>query len=192
AIQGMYRFAKAWKQNPVKTAAMVGVGVLLPKFYEYMQFHDDPDYQALPAREKYRNLIISKNPDGTFVKIPLSPEYNALGALMVDMLEAYKDGDPDAFKGASDALANALTPPLVSGALQGVTQGGGIDQSLAGAASSTTFAPLTSVLANQSFTGAPIEPMRVQDRSPQYRYDERTSALAKWLGQQLKWSPMKI
>jgi len=192
AVQGMYRFAKAWKQNPVKTAAMVGVGVLLPKFYEYMQFHDDPDYQALPAREKYRNLIISKNPDGTFNKIPLSPEYNALGALMVDMLEAYKDGDPDAFKGAADALANAYTPPLVSGALQGVTQGGGIDQSLAGAASSTTFAPLTSVLANQSFTGAPIEPMRVQDRSPQYRYDERTSALAKWLGQQLKWSPMKI
>lgn len=192
AIQGMYRFAKAWKQNPVKTAAMVGVGVLLPKFYEYMQFHDDPDYQALPAREKYRNLIISKNPDGTFNKIPLSPEYNALGALMVDMLEAYKDGDPDAFKGAADALANAYTPPLVSGALQGVTQGGGIDQSLAGAASSTTFAPLTSVLANQSFTGAPIEPMRVQDRSPQYRYDERTSAVAKWLGEKLNWSPMKI
>ena len=192
AIQGLYRFARQWKKNPIKTTALVTLGVLAPKFYEYMQFHDDPDYNNLPARERYRNLFISKNADGTFVKIPLSPEYNALGALMVDMLRAWKDGDPEAFKGASDAIMNAFTPPLVSGLAQGFTQGGGIDQSLAGAANATSLAPVAAVMANRTFYGAPIDSRKVEDRSPQYRYDERTSSIAKWLGEQLKWSPMKI
>ena len=192
AIQGLFRFARAWKENPVKTTAMVALGVLLPKFYEYMQFHDDPDYNNLPARERYRNLFLHKNEDGTFVKIPLSPEYNALGALMVDMLRAWRDGDPEAFKGTSDALANAYMPPLMSGLAQGFTQGGGIDQSISGAANATSLAPIAAVMANQTFYGAPIDSRKVEDRSPQYRYDERTSAIAKWLGEQLKWSPMKI
>jgi len=192
AVQGMYRFAKSWIKNPVKTAAMVGVGVLAPKFIEYMRFHNDEDYQNLPAREKYRNLFVWKNQDGTFVKIPMPPEYGALGAFMVDMLEAYRDGDPEAFKGASDAIVNAYTPPPVSGVFQGVTQGGGIDQSLAGVANATSLSPLAAIYGNRSFTGAPIESMKVSDRSPQYRYDERTSSIARWLGEQLNYSPMKI
>lgn len=192
AVQGMYRFVKAWKENPIKTTAMVGIGVLVPKFYEYMQFHDDPDYQRLPARERYRNIIISKNEDGTFNKIPLSPEYNALGALMVDLLRVYKDGDPDGFKGVSDALANAYTPPAISGALQGVTQGGGIEQSVWGTISGTSIGPILGAAANQAWYGGPIESMRFTDRSPSQRYDERTSAVAKWLGEHLDYSPMKI
>ena len=192
AIQGLYRFGRTWKQNPVKTTALVGLGILVPKFYEYMQFHDDPDYQKLTAREKYRNLIVSKNEDGTFVKIPLSPEWNALGALMVDFLEAYKDGDPEAFKGATDALVDAFTPPIISGAAQGIAQGGGIEQSMWGVANATAVGPILGAMGNQSFTGAPIEPLRVQDRSPQYRYDERTTSVARWLGEQTGWSPMKI
>src|SRR5690606_31776065 len=99
AVQGLHRFAKAWRRNPIKTTAMVMAGVMLPKLYEYLQFHDDPDYQALPAREKYQNLIVAKNPDGTFVRIKMPYEYAALGAFMVDSLEAVRDGNPIAFKG---------------------------------------------------------------------------------------------
>lgn len=192
AVQGMYRFTRAWKKNPVKTAAMVGVGVLAPKAYEYIQFHDDEDYKRLPARERYRNLITSKNPDGTFNKIPLPPEYNALGAFMVDVLRAYNDGDPDAFKGATDSIVNAFTPPAVSGGLQGLTQGGGVEQSGWGVVNSTSVGPVLGALGNQTFYGAPVESLKVSDRSPANRYDERTTAPAKWLGKQLNWSPMKI
>ena len=192
ATQGLYRFAKSWKKNPVKTAAMVGVGVIAPKMIEYAKFSEDEDYQNLPAREKYRNLILSKNPDGTFNKIPMPPEYNALGALTVDMLRAYRDGDPQAFKGVTDALANAYAPPAVSGLAQGATQGGGIDQSIAGLFNATSVAPLTAIYGNQSFTGAPIVPQRLEGRSQPNQYDERTSAVAKWLGQKLGYSPMKV
>ncbi|MCI3922428.1 hypothetical protein MO973_19535 [Paenibacillus sp. TRM 82003] len=192
AVQGMYRFAKAWKKNPVKTSAMVGMTVLAPKAYEYIRFHEDEDYQQLPARERYRNLILSKNPDGTFNKMPIAPEYNALGALMVDTLRAYRDGDPEAFKGVSDALANSFTPPMVTGALQGLTQGGGVEQSGWGMVNSTSVGPILGALGNMTFYGGPVESMKVQDRSPGMRYDERTSGPAKWLGEQLNLSPMKI
>ena len=185
AIQGLYRFAAAWKRNPIKTTAMVAAGVMAPKFYEYMMFHDDPDYQALPAREKYMNLIVAKNPDGTFVKIKMPYEYAAFGAFMVDSLEALLDQNPEAFKGAADALANTFTPPVVSGALQGFTQGGGGEQSLSGMAQATVLGPAVSILSNRNYAGVPIESMALQDRSPQYRYDERTSAVAKELGRAL-------
>src|SRR5690606_37146672 len=52
--------------------------------------------------------------------------------------------------------------------------------------------PFIGALANRTFYGAPIEPMRLSDRSPGQRFDERTSALAKWLGEQLNFSPKKI
>lgn len=192
AIQGLYRFAKAWKENPVKTAAMVSLTILAPKLYEYARFHEDEDYNNLPARERYRFIFVNKNADGTFTKIAVPPEYGAIGAFLVDTLRAYKDGDPDGFKGVSDALMNAFTPPTVSGAAQGFTQGGGLEQSFWGLMNQTSFGPLVGAAANQAFYGGPVEPLRLSDRSPSQRYDERTSSVAKQLGEQLNLSPKKI
>lgn len=192
AVQGMHRFVRQWKENPFKTAAFVGGAVLLPKATEYLMFGQDPDYQNIPARDKYRNIIISKNSDGTFVKVPMPPEYNALGAFMVDSLEYFKDQNPTAFKGFSDAMANIYTPPQVSGLAQPLTQGGGAEVALTGGLGSTVLAPAVSVISNRDFAGRPIEPMALSDRSPQYRYDERTSSIAKKLGQVLNMSPKKV
>lgn len=191
AVQGMYRFVKAWKKNTVKTAAMVTLTVIIPKMLEFSKFNEDKDYQKLPARERFRNIIISKNKDGTFNKIPMSPEYNAIGALAADALEYEKFKDPGTFKGVADALVNSYTPPIVSGALMGATQGGGIDQSLGGVANSMSISPFAAVFGNKSFTGGPIESLKVTDRSPKYRYDERTSSVAKYIGEKLKYSPLK-
>lgn len=190
AVQGIRRFAKQFQDNPVTTLGLVGLTILAPKSWEYAQFSDDPDYQKLPAREKYRNIIVKKNDDGTFVKLPMPPEYNAIGAFMVDLLTAYKDGDPVNWRQTADALVNAYTPPFISGAAQGLTQGGGIEQSLAGAAGSTSLAAPISVISNRSFTGAPIETLGMGG-TPKYRYDERTSAIAKKIGEVTGFSPMK-
>lgn len=192
AVQGTYRVLKGLKNNPVKTAAAIGTLAVLPKMYEYFQFADDPDYQNLPARERYRFLIINKNADGTFTKIPMEPAYNSFGELTIEALRRFKDNDPKAFKGAADALANAWTPPLVTGALQGITQEDGALGSIAGMFNSTVFAPASAVISNKSFTGAPIVPQSISDRSPQYQYDEKTSSIAKQLGKVLKMSPMHV
>lgn len=192
AVQGAFRVVKGIKDNPVRTVAAIGALSVLPKMLEYMQFADDPDYQNLPARERYRFLIVNKNEDGTFTKIPMDPAYNSFGELTIEALRRFKDNDPTAFKGAADALANAWTPPAVTGALQGVTQGSGLPGSIAGALNSTVAAPFVGITANKSFTGAPIVPAAVSDRSPQYQYDERTSSIAKQLGSALNMSPMQV
>lgn len=192
AVQGTYRVLKGIKQNPVRTAAAIGALSVLPKMLEYMQFADDPDYQNLPARERFRFLIVNKNADGTFTKIPMEPAYNSFGELAIEALRKYKDNDPNAFRGTADALLNAWTPPALTGALQGVTQGGGLDKSIAGAVNSTVAAPFVATTANQSFTGSPIVPQSVADRSPQYQYDERTSSIAKEIGKITNMSPMKV
>ncbi|QYK61864.1 LPD38 domain-containing protein [Paenibacillus sp. S25] len=178
AVQSIRKFTKQWKDNPVKTAFAVGSLIIGPKLYEYSQFSDDPDYQIIPTRDKYRNFIAHKNEDGTFVKIPMPPEYNAIGAVLVDMLTEIKDGNPVDWGKSADAIAGAYTPPFLSGALQGFTQGGGIKKSLWGTLNATSLAAPIAVASNQSFTGAPIEPQDLAANSPVNRYDERTSSVA--------------
>lgn len=192
AIQGIYRIGKALKDNPVRTAGSIAALAVLPKITEYLQFADDPDYQQLPARERFRNLIIHKNEDGTFTKIPMEPGYNAIGEMVIAGLRRIKDDDPQAFKGALDALANAYTPPLVTGALQGVTQNDGVAGSIAGTLNATIAAPAVGITANKMFTGAPVVSRDVEDRSRRYQYDERTSAIGKTIGDMLNMSPMQV
>lgn len=192
AVQGLRRFAVQFKNNPIKTLGFVTLGILLPKAWEYSQFSDDPDFQKIPARERYRNLYFSKNKDGTFNKIPLPPEYSALGSFFTDILQEINAENPVNWRQSADAIVNAFTPPVVSGSLQGLTQGGGGKQSFFGALNSTSLAPFIAVGSNQSFTGAPITPQRLAENSPEERYDERTSSLSKWAGQNIGvFSPME-
>lgn len=192
AVQGTYRVLKGLKQNPGRTALAIGALAVAPKMYEYMQFHDDPDYQKIPARERYRFLFVNKNADGTFTKIPMEPAYNSFGEITIEALRAFQDKDPNAFKGAADAIANAWLPPVVTGALQGVTQGSGVEGAIEGSLNATIAAPAVAVTANKSFTGAPIESRSLENYSPENRYDERTSWVAKELGKLINMSPKKI
>ncbi len=192
AVQGTYKVLKTMKDHPVRTAAAIGTLSVLPKLYEYSKFSEDPDYQNLPARDRMRFLIVNKNDDGTFSRIPMEPAYNSFGEMVIQALRHFKDNDPTAFKGAMDALANAWTPPLVTGALQGLTKGTGAEGSIAGVVNSTVASPFVATVANQSFTGAPIVSQALQDRSREYQYDERTSSVAKWLGKNMDMSPQKV
>ncbi|MGG1644307.1 LPD38 domain-containing protein [Paenibacillus sp. NRS-1782] len=192
AVQGARKFFSQVKDHPLKTIGMVSVTVLVPKLIEYSKFHDDPDYQIIPARDKYRSLYVGKNDDGTFTKIPLPQEYGAIGGLFVDTLEKVNNDNPRAFKGAADAVVNAYVPPLVSGALQPITQGGGFEQGLSGTLNSTVLAPAVAVMSNRDYAGRPIESKSFEANSPVNRYDERTSSVAIKLGEVLNMSPKKV
>ncbi|WP_028609234.1 LPD38 domain-containing protein [Paenibacillus harenae] len=192
AVQGIRRVGQSFIKHPVKTTGGLLSLVIAPKLYEYARFNDDPDYQKLPARERYRNIIISKNADGTFNKQFMPPEYLAFGSFLTDVLNDVINKDPEAYKGTLSSLVNAFTPPAVSGLLQGPTQGGGLKQSITGGFNATVAAPFFAVGANQSFTGAPIVPQRLTGRSPGQQFDERTSDPAKWLGEKLKISPIQV
>lgn len=194
AIQGVRRVLLGFK-NPktaIKTLAGITALSILPKAYEYAQFHDDPDYQKLTARERFRNNIVAKLPNGKFLKVPIEPAYGAFGEAAIEALSKYRDHDPAAFKGAADALVNAYLPPMVSGAAQGLTQGTGIQGGLEGLENATSIAPVAAAINNKSFTGAPIVPMDTEGRTDKYEYDERTSWIAKQVGEYTGYSPMKV
>ncbi|MDQ0873800.1 hypothetical protein QFZ77_002459 [Paenibacillus sp. V4I3] len=192
AVQSIYRLARSGIRNPVKTLAGATSLIVVPKLYEFAKFNDDPDYQNLPARERYRNIIYSKNEDGTFNKAPMPMEYEAMAGLITDILNDVINNDPQAYKGTLDAIANSLTPPMVSGALQGVTQGGGPKQSLTGLTNSTVFAPVSAVTGNKSFTGAPIVPQDIEKFSTPYQFNEKTSSPAKVIGEKIGMAPMTV
>jgi len=192
AVQGTRRILAALKNNPVRTAAAIGAIAVAPKLYEYSQFADDKDYQEIPARERMRHIIVKKNADGSFVKIPMDPAYASFGEMTIESLRAFKDNDPKAFKGTMDALANAWTPPLLTGLLQGVTKGDGPEGSLAGVANATVFGPASAILSNKSFTGSPIVSGALEGRSKKYQYDEKTSKVAKKVGEVIGASPIQV
>lgn len=192
AVQGTRRILVALKNNPVRTAAAIGAIAVAPKMYEYQKFHNDPDYQQIPARERMRNIIVKKNADGSFVKIPMDPAYASFGEMTIEGLRAFKDNDPIAFNGSMDALANAWTPPLLTGLLQGVTKKTGAEGSLAGVANATVFGPASAILSNKSFTGSPIVSGTLEGRSKKYQYDEKTSSIAKKVGEVTGASPMQV
>lgn len=192
AVQSIYRLAKSGVKNPIKTLAGATTLIVLPKLYEFSKFKDDPDYQNLPARERYRNIIYSKNEDGTFNKAPMPMEYEAMAGLMTDVLNDVINKDPQAYKGTLDALANSLTPPMVSGALQGITQGGGPKQSLTGLTNATVFAPISAITGNKSFTGAPIVSQELEKFSTPYQYTEKTSGPAKYIGERIGMAPVMV
>ncbi|WP_438446873.1 LPD38 domain-containing protein [Gorillibacterium sp. sgz5001074] len=197
AIQGLRRFGVQLRDNPVKTGLMVVGFVIAPKLWEQARFGDDPDYQKIPARTRYRNIIVGKREDGTFIQVPMPPEYQAIGALAADAMAELQGRDYVNWRDVSDALVNTYTPPFVSGALQGATQGGGVKKSGWGLANSTSAGPLIGTLANQSWTGAPIVSQEYATNSPYMQKDERTSAPSEWLagtkiGQKLGLSPMEV
>ncbi|WP_339197923.1 LPD38 domain-containing protein [Paenibacillus sp. FSL P4-0176] len=192
AMQGLRRFVSQWKNHPVKTAALVFGSIMIPKALELANHYGDPDYEQLPAREKYRNLILSKNEDGKFNKVPIPMEYGALGALFADILESVYYEDPQAFKGSAEALVNAFTPPQLSGIAAPLTRREGLGEMIVGGLNSTVAAPFVATAANIDYAGRPIESGALEGNSPVNRYDERTSKVAIELAQYLKMSPKKI
>ena len=198
SIAGTTQLLRKMKDNPIKTAGIFGATLVMPKLMEFSNFGDDPDYQRLSSREKYRNLIIGKNSEGKFIKIPLDPQFGIVSQLIVETIDAYKNGNPKAYRDAMKELTNIYLPPPVSGMLEGLNKSGkelfNVRESLKGVSKATSLSSVVSVMTNESFTGAPIESLEFQLSSirPGLRYNEKTSPYAKFIGKYTDFSPMKI
>lgn len=197
SVQAVSRAVKQFKEKPVQSTAMLTAVVGLPKVYEYMQFSDDPDYQKLTPREKYRNIIVGKTKDGKFIKVPVDPIYGMVGGAVLATLAKVKGDNPESWRGISDAISNSVLPPAASGALEGLTQNttkseSKLGRSGVGLAGATSASPLIDVLSNRSFTGSKIVPASEDKGSPKYQSNEATTKLAKYIGQKTGLSPIKV
>ena len=194
SIAGTTQLLKSMKKNPMKAMALIGIGAMLPALQEQARFGNDEDYKNLPNREKYRNLIIGKTAEGKFIKIPIEPQIAFLKEITNQILSAYKQQDKETFDGAMEELLNSYAPPPLSGVLKTFTAKEGIAGGIIGGLRATSLSPVVSVLTNKTFTGSPIESLEYQlsPLRPGLRYDEKTSGIAKKIGEYTNFSPMKV
>jgi hypothetical protein len=162
---------KEWTELVLKVSAL-GVA---PSLINEMVYHDDPEYQMINDREKDINFII-KIGDGEWLKFPKGRVLSLFGAGAQRLYRAAQ-GDEDAFAGYIKTMGSQVAPisPLESNILS----------------------PITAVKNNKSWYGGSIEPEGLTGRFPSdkyqwKRYDERTSGIAKSIGEKLNYSPKKI
>jgi len=194
SIAGATQLLKSIQKNKMKSAALIGMGVILPKLQEYAQFKDDKDYINLPTREKYRNIIYGKTADGKFLKLPLDPGLGVIGELVIKSLQAYEQQDKNAFNGAMEEILNSFAPPPVQGVLKAFTSGDGIAGGVRGLGMASSLSPFVATATNKTFTNAPIESLGFQlsPLRPGLRYSEQTSKISRKIGEITNFSPFKV
>lgn len=194
SIAGTTQLLKSIKKNPAKTIAIIGIGTMLPALYEYARFRNDKDYQNLPTRERFRNIIIGKTAEGKFIKIALDPQLSYLKEILNRSFQAYNQYDKDTFEGAMEELLNSYAPPPLQGVLKAFTSGDGIAGGVRGLGMASSLSPFVAVATNKTFTNAPIESLEYQlsPLRPGLRYNETTSNVSKKIGEITNFSPMKI
>ncbi len=131
---------------------------------------DDEDYKAVSLRDK-ENYYLFNIGDGQFLKLPKGRVLSVFGSLYLRGKESAK-GNANAWDGYLESAASAVSP------VNNFTR--------------TIFSPLTDAATNTTWYGGVIEGRGLQNLSPENRYDESTSEIAKALGKALNYSPKKI
>jgi hypothetical protein len=170
ALQGLDKTVRIFKDNPVKASVKAFTAITIPSIVLYTINHKDPNYQNLSDYVKDNNFLIPKG-DGTFIKIPKPRELGVLfGSDVERTLRAWNDHDPEAFAKFSDTIQDNFYPPT-----------------------RTILHPVLKDLpSNKNFNNAPIVPGDLQNLSPRYQYDGRTSEPAKFIGNLTNISPKKL
>lgn len=175
-VQGIDKFFRGFKDAKTATTTLIkaGISITAPTIALYMINKDDPNYQQLDNRTKDTYFLIPKS-DGTFIKIPKSRELGVLFGALFERIFRAAEGDKNAFKGYSESLVSNFAP--------------------ANPLENSFFSPATyNIATNKDFASRAIVPQNmVQDkRSHKLQYDEKTSELAKWIGDKTNLSPKQI
>ena len=161
-LQGLYKLGRAGAENP-KAFALRGSMIMAASLALLAQNMGDPDYEEIPDNERdtYYHLKVGD----TFFKFPKPFEIGAIFSTVPERLVRYAAGQDEGKRTAkrflrvlADQLNFDPTPQLAK--------------------------PILEQAMNKiGFTGAPIENMSMQRLRPGDRADDRTSALARSLGQ---------
>jgi hypothetical protein len=163
AFQGLDKFGRNFKNSPIKTSIKSIASITLPTLVFNQINKDNPNYQALDNRTKDNNYLIPMG--DKFFKVPKTYQNGAIFGSLFERLQRLQSGDKDAFKGFPTTLATNFSP------VQNINP-----------LANTVVAPaLYNIPKNKDFANRTIEPMGLQSRSPELRYDEKTSELGKML-----------
>ena len=166
-VQGLDKFFRGFvnPKNAISTITKSGVAITTPTLALYLVNKDNPNYQTLDNRTKDSYYLIPKE-DGTFIKLPKSRELGVLFSSLLERGLRQAEGQDGSFKGFGNTVATNFSP--------------------ANPIDSNFFAPATwNIATNKDFANRAIVPqsMVMDKRSPYLQYDEKTTSIAKAIGE---------
>lgn len=185
AVQGLDKTIRTYKDNPAKAIVKSVLAITIPTMALYALNRDDPDYQKLSNRTKDAFLLIPRG-DGTFIKIAKPQEQGSIFSDLPErLMRLFADQDPAAFRDFADRLRTTFIPP----GIQGMTGKRGVIGGLLG---DTILGPGVDVVANESWSGAPVVPAYLQDLSPGLQSDAKTTWPARKIGELTYGTPFEV
>lgn len=179
SIQGFDKIVRnvkdATKSKKAFLALLFKVAILgiapqvLNEFLHGFDDDDDDEYDELSDYVKTNNYLFKVG--DVFLRIPKGRLTSAIAGAVVQTTNAIEGRNVD-IGGYIENTLSQMSP------VENATR--------------TIFSPITDVIANRSWSGGTIESRKFENVAPEYRYDERTSAIAIGLGKVLKVSPKKI
>lgn len=175
-VQGLDKFFREVKNNPLQVITKAGISITTPTVALYLVNKDNPNYQELDNRTKDTYFLIPNNSDKddkgnarTFIKLPKSRELGVLFSSLFERSTRAIKGEDKAFKGFANTVATNFSPtnPMENNILS----------------------PLAyNIPTNKDFAQRSIVPqgMTMDNRSPYLQYDEKTSEIAKKIGELTK------
>jgi len=165
-VQGLDKFVRGFidPKTALATIAKSGVAITTPTIVFYMVNRDNPNYQKLDNRTKDSFFLVPK-PDGTFFPIPKSRELGVLFSSLLERGLRQSEGKSGSFKDFGNTVKTNFSPanPFDNG----------------------IYTPFTNLKSNKDFADRPIVPqaMLMDKRSAYLQYDEKTTSIAKAIGE---------
>lgn len=171
-VQGLDKFVRGFKdpKTAIQTIVKSGVAITTPTLALYLVNKDNPNYEALDNRTKDTYYLIPKE-DGTFIKLPKSRELGVLFSSLLERGLRSNAGQDNSFKGFGNTVATNFSP--------------------ANPIDSNFFTPALEIIGkgdNKDFANRAIIPqsMLMDKRSNYLQYDEKTTTIAKAIGEMSK------
>jgi transcriptional regulator CtsR len=174
AVQGLDKTRRTFMKPEAWAKALGVITVPTAAIYAINQIVDKKGYDQLDNRTKDTNFVFPMG-DGTFVKIPKTRESGAVFGALFERVLRQVEKQPESFEGYGSTIktnfliqnpwADNIASPLVSG-----------------------------IGYNKDFAGRNVVPqyMLNDKRSPKLQYDERTSEIAKEIGDKFNLSPKQV
>lgn len=142
------------------------------------------DYKQLSnyTKNNFFNIPIG---DGQYFAIPKPREIAVLSSGFERALELSAMDNPDAFEGFWSYASGQLLPPVVAELADGFDWQGALGNL-------GILGTLAYMSANRDFRGNPIVSKGLEGLVPKAQYDQRTTKLAKWIGQAFNVSPKMV
>lgn len=147
---------------------------------------DDDDYEDLQDYVKDNYYIVGKTEEGTFIRIPKGRAVATIQKIVSnasDFINETANGNSINIEKLGSAFWNDLKEDLDF--TKDNLAPNNISENWIGA-------PITQALNNKTWYGEDLVPTRLQDKPKEEQYDESTDWLSRWIGEQLKVSPMKV